>query len=731
MEVNKTQFKKYADMRIRAEKAENGKFADMSEKSPTLSPEDTLRLLHELRVNQVELEMQNEELRLAQMKLEASNERYFDLYNLAPFGYITLDQDIRIIEVNLTGELLLGMERCNLVKQPLTNFIASEDQSIFYMYRRQLNVQQMSKVCEMRLVRKNNSCFWAQVKMTVVRDSESGNNVYRVVIIDISENKQAEEMLVTSNEKLLMEIKERNKVTLTLQKSEEHFQQIVERLPVAIFCHNETEIVFANAEAVDLVHQEGGQTFIEKSLIEFLHPEDKEEFIQQFKQVFAGRAQKKSLTVRIVSGRETVIDTELFLTSFTYKGDPVVQITAYNITRRKKIEEEFFKAEKLKSISILAGGIAHDFNNYLTVLLGNISLAMSYKDDPDKLYKYLEHTKRATIQTKDLTSQLFVFTRGGELFKEVIAMEQLIIESTNFALSGSNVSCHFSFSENLPMVEIDKGQITQVMYNIIINAVQAMPAGGAIWIKVKTITIEAEISDTPIILSDGEYVNVTVTDEGSGIPEQSLRRIFDPFFTTKENGSGLGLAGSYTIIKNHNGDIQAESVMGKGTSLSFTIPASTQSCATNIKEADIIYGAGKILVMDDEEAIREVIGQMLTTIGYDVDFTSNGTEAIEKYMEAKRKNRSFDLVIMDMTIRGGMGGKNTIKELLQIDPEVKAIVASGYSKDPVMAYFREYGFKGVIKKPFSIAELSNIIHEVIFADDGQEVFPTFDKQLSL
>jgi PAS domain S-box-containing protein len=670
-------------------------------------------LIHELRVHQAELEMQNEELRLTQMKLEASNARYFDLYNLAPFGYLTLDQNIQIMEINLTGALLLGMERSELVKQSLTDFIASEDQGIFYLCRRQLNALQMSKICEIRLVKKNNSRFWAQVKMTMVQDTESGKNVYRAVIIDISENKQAEEMLVTANNKLLMKIKERNKATYTLRKSEEHFQQIVELLPVAIFCHNETEIVFANAEAAELVCLESRQEFTGKSLIEFLHPEDKEIFNQQFKQVFAGRAQKKSLTVRMISEREIVIDTELFLTSFTYKGDPVVQITAYNITRRKKVEEEFFKAEKLKSISILAGGIAHDFNNYLTVLLGNISLAMSYKDNPDKLYKYLEHTKKATLQTRDLTSQLFAFTKGEELVKEVISMEQLINECTNFALSGSNVRCHFSFSENLPMVEVDKGQITQVMYNIIINAVQAMPGGGTIWIKVETLTVVADITDTPAALSAGEYLKVSITDEGTGIPEQSLNKIFDPFFTTKENGSGLGLAGSYSIIKNHHGDIQAESVMGKGTSLRFMIPTSTQSTAANVKEADIIYGSGKILVMDDEEDIREVIGQMLTTMGYDVHFTSNGTEAIEAYLEAKRDGRSFDLVIMDMTIRGGMGGKNAIQELLKEDPEIKAIVASGYSKDPIMAHYREYGFRGVIKKPFSIAELSSIIHEVI------------------
>ncbi len=723
---------KDVDLRRRAEKVVSGKQVDVSGNLASLSPEDGQRLLHELRVHQVELEMQNKELRLTQVELEASRARYFNLYNLAPIGYVTLDEHIRIQEVNLACAQLLGLERSDMAKQSLTSFIASKDQDIFYLYRRKLFAEQAPKACEIRLVKKDGSQFWAQVKMTVGQDSESGTIVYRAVIMDITERKQAEKLLKNiyleleqrvkertselekANKKLWMEISERNKAERSLRKSEEHFQQIVELLPVAILCQNETEIVFANKEASELINLANPQVLSGKCFCEFLHPEDKEIFIQQFKQVLVEGVQKKSFTARIVSATETVIDVELFLTSFTYQGAPVVQITVYNLTQRKKIEQEIFKAEKLESISLLAGGIAHDFNNYLTVLLGNISLAMSYKNNPDKVYKFLQNTKDATLQTKNLTSQLFTFAKGGDPIKEVAAIDHLIVESTDFALSGSNVRCQFSFPKDLSMVEIDKGQITQVLYNIIINAVQAMPEGGTIWVKAENITLKPETNDNPVSLSAGEYVKVSITDEGSGIPEESLNKIFDPFFTTKDKGSGLGLSGSYSIIKNHDGHLQAQSELGKGTTLSFFIPASTQLATIDTGEKDVlIYGTGKILIMDDEEAIREVVGQMLTTLGYEAHFTSNGSEAIAVYLEAKKTDRPFDLVIIDMTIPGGMGGKDTIKELLKKDSEVKAIIASGYSKDWVMANFREYGFKGVVKKPFSIGELAKIVNKVI------------------
>lgn len=713
MEKSRKNSNQFTDLRKRAAKNVNGNVLNLPDNlvDLPLSVDNIRKLIHELRVYHIELEMQNEELQHAQLEQEKSRARFFDLYNSAPFGYVTLGEDYRIQEINLKGASLLGLEKSDLINQPLTRFIVSEDQDIFYLSHRKV---EKKETCELRMLQKDGSWFWAQLEMTIVYDSELKTNEYRAVIMDITERKKAEELLHNNHFELEKRVKERTieleEASYKALKSEEQFQQIIEILPVAIICHNATGVIFSNSEAMKLVNSVSKQVFKNQSFIAFLHPEDKKSYTDQFNQVLSEEVPLKSFPARIVQVPGTIIDVELFLAPFTYQGEPAVHITAYNVTRRKRNEVELFKAEKLQSISILAGGIAHDFNNYLTVLLGNISMAMSNKNDPEKLYKYLEYTKEATLQTKKLASQLLVFAKGGKPVKEWVAIDQLIIESANFVLSGSNVSCHFSIPEGLFMVEIDKGQITQVLYNIIINSVQALSEGGSIHVKAENMKLDSN-KDNNVHLATGEYVNISVTDSGPGIPEQSLRKIFDPFFTTKENGNGLGLAGAYTIIKNHEGFINAESEVGRGTTLSFKIPASSRYNKFIFKNDNIIYGVGKILVMDDEEAIREVVGHMLTFMGYEPHFAKDGNDAVDSYIRAKQSDQPFDLVILDMTIKGGKGGESTIKELLSQDPEVKAIVSSGYSKDPIISNFRAYGFKGVAKKPFSIEELSKIIND--------------------
>lgn len=699
-----------------AEKEVKKSTLDSPENPPSVLMEDTQGLMHDLKVHQIELEMQNEELRLAQWELEKSHARFFKLYNSAPFAYLTLDQNSQIQEVNHMGSQLLGRKKSDLINSPLTRFIVSEDQDVFYLYFKHLHTVQEQETCELRLVKKDGSRFWVQIGVTAVQDSEIGTDGYRVVIMDITERKQMEELRENIHLELEKKVKKRTveleEANYKLKKSEEQFQQMVEFLPVSIFLHNKKEIVFANSEALNLVHSANKQVFNGQSFTAFIDLDDKEMFKDKLSEVITEKVSLKSFTTKVVQMTGTVIEVELFLTPFSYQGDLVVQMTAYNMTKRKKREEELSKVEKLDSISILAGGIAHDFNNHLTVLLGNISMAMSNISDPEQLGKFLSNAKEATLQTKNLASQLLIFSKEGEPIKEVVAMDQLIMECTNFALSGSNVTSHFSIPEDLLLVEVDKGQITQVLYNIIINAVQALVEGGSIYVKVENVTIDPQ-SDNSTALSAGEYVKVSIEDDGPGIPENSLQKIFDPFYTTKENGSGIGLAGAYNIIKNHYGCIKAESEVGKGTVLSFIIPASLKVNEVIKKNSNVIYGTGKILLMDDEKAIREIVGQMLIFMGYEPHFAREGKEAIEVYLRAKEMGQPFDVVILDMTIKGGMSGKDTIKELLAIDPEVKAIVASGYSKNLAISKYRVYGFKGAAKKPFSIEELSKIVNEVI------------------
>jgi CheY-like chemotaxis protein len=320
------------------------------------------------------------------------------------------------------------------------------------------------------------------------------------------------------------------------------------------------------------------------------------------------------------------------------------------------------------------------------------------------------------MQIRDLTQQLLTFSRGGAPILRTADMGKLLRDSASFALRGSNVGGEFSISDDLWPVEMDEGQINQVISNLIINAQQAMPAGGIVRVSAENITMGTE-SGLP--LEPGAYIKVSVEDQGVGISEEYLQRIFDPFFSTKQAGSGLGLATSYSIIQKHSGYITVESQLGVGTTFHIHLPASPDGVLIEEekKEEKPIMGEGRILVMDDEEHVRDTAADMLRSIGYEVVTSINGSEAIELYEEAMGSGKPFNAVIMDLTVPGGMGGKEAIQKLIEIDPEVKAIVSSGYSTDPIMANFREYGFKGVIAKPYRTRELSVALRKVIATSD--------------
>ncbi|MFU0823532.1 PAS domain-containing hybrid sensor histidine kinase/response regulator [Clostridium sp.] len=382
-----------------------------------------------------------------------------------------------------------------------------------------------------------------------------------------------------------------------------------------------------------------------------------------------------------------------------------------NITKRKQSDEELLKMEKLNSIGILAGGIAHDFNNILTIILGNISLMKTYVKPDDKISKKLSDLEKTVFQAKSLTKQLFTFSKDSKPLKKITYINDLIKETTNLALSGSNVACKMYIPNNLWPVEIDCGQMSQVISNLVINAYQAMPNGGFISIRCRNI----ELSENEIVgLNPGKYICISVKDQGCGISKDNLLKIFDPYFTTKKTGIGLGLASAYSIIKKHNGHILVKSKLDKGSVFKIYLPA-CEGVPIEIEEPKygLISGENKILVMDDEIDIRKMLSAMLKHMGYKVVSCKDGLEAIELYKKAMSLGDAFDAVIMDLTIPGGMGGEETIKHLLQVDPKIKAIVSSGYSAGGVISNFKDYGFKGAINKPYTIEELSNELNRVL------------------
>jgi PAS domain S-box-containing protein len=382
-----------------------------------------------------------------------------------------------------------------------------------------------------------------------------------------------------------------------------------------------------------------------------------------------------------------------------------------DITEKRKIEQELQKTAKLESVGILAGGIAHDFNNILTAILGNISLANIYAKSENKISNKLKDAEKACLRAKDLTQQLLTFSKGGEPVKKPISIAMLVKESATLSLSGSNSRCKFFIPSDLWLIEADEGQISQVINNLLINADQAMPEGGIIEIHCENIVIE-ENGHLP--LKQGNYVKILIKDHGIGISKDHLPRIFDPYFTTKHKGSGLGLATVYSIIKRHGGYIEIESEKGIGTIFHIYLPATEKRQNILQKEtAKVARGAGKILLMDDEKIILEIMDKMLRELGYEVEFARDGNEAIDLYRKAQVSGHPFASVIMDLTIPDGMGGKEAIQKLREMDPDVKAIVSSGYSTDPVMSNFRKYGFCGVLTKPFKIKELGETLKETM------------------
>lgn len=382
-----------------------------------------------------------------------------------------------------------------------------------------------------------------------------------------------------------------------------------------------------------------------------------------------------------------------------------------DITHERKMELELSRAQKLDSLSILAGGIAHNFNNFLTGILGNITLAMMELTPQHKAYKILSDSENAAVTAKSLTQQLLTFSAGGYPIRRVTQIKDLLITTVNFCLTGSNVKCEFGIADDLWCAEVDPAMIDQAITNLVINADQAMPEGG-------TLTISAENTTIPegfrLPLKPGRYVIIRVRDQGVGIPESHLAKIFDPYFTTKQKGSGLGLATSYSIIRSHDGYIEVDSHLEKGSTFTVYLPATTRSPENKRDRALAKPGnSQRILIMDDEEIIRKVLKRMLINLGYTVDTSNEGQEMIDMYREAMKTAQPYELVIMDLTVVGGLGGKEAINKLLTVDPNVKAIVSSGYSNDAIMANFSQYGFSSVIPKPYKPEELGEIVSEVL------------------
>jgi PAS domain S-box-containing protein len=388
-------------------------------------------------------------------------------------------------------------------------------------------------------------------------------------------------------------------------------------------------------------------------------------------------------------------------------------VTFLDVSERRRLEGELLKMRKLESLGVLAGGIAHDFNNLLMGILGNVSLAKEEDAGPSERRTLLAEAEQAALRARNLTQQLLTFSKGGAPVKKAVEIRSIVEESARFALSGAAARADFTFPSDPWPVEADAGQLGQVVHNLILNAVQAMPTGGTIAVSCENVGLAAR---DVVPLPAGRYVRLTVKDEGHGIPPDHLHRVFDPYFTTKAGGHGLGLASVYSVVQRHGGHVTVASALGKGTSFAVYLPASDLAAvAIGSPHEARATGSGRVLVMDDEPAVRKVATVMLARLGYDVDAASDGAEALDKVRVARAAGRPFDVLLVDLTVPGGMGGAETAERLPLVDPDVVAVATSGYSNDPVMGRCRDFGFVAVIAKPYTPADLGLVISEALQA----------------
>ncbi|HOW52005.1 MAG TPA: PAS domain-containing protein [bacterium] len=502
-------------------------------------------------------------------------------------------------------------------------------------------------------------------------------------------------------------ITERREAELALRDSERLLRQIIDLVPHFIFAKNrDSRFILVNKAVADN-YGTTVEALTGKSDVDFgATPAEVEHFRADDQAVIdSGKAKLiPEEPITDATGKIHLLSTVKI--PFNFSGMPALLGVSVDITEKKQLWEEAQKGQKIESLGVLAGGIAHDFNNLLGGIFGFIDLARMVTKEPQTGH-YLEEALQAMGRARGLTRQLLTFAKGGAPMRRTGPIQPLIHETARFTLSGSNVSFRAELPDDLPLCDHDPDQIGQVFNNIILNAQQAMPAGGVIEAAATAVSIDGGAHPT---LAPGRYLRITIRDHGVGIPADIRPRIFDPFFTTKQKGSGLGLAISYSIVARHGGALEVESEPGKGSTFILYLPASDRTAAGQSAAAGAFHhGAGRILAMDDEEVILGILSPMLERLGYTTVCVKDGGAALWTFDEARREGRPFAAVLLDLTVPGGMGGKEAVVELRKRDETVPIFVLSGYADDPVMADPRKYGFTDSIAKPFSLGDLARLL----------------------
>ena len=498
-----------------------------------------------------------------------------------------------------------------------------------------------------------------------------------------------------------------------LLQSEQRFKQMIDNSPLPITVVNsEARMVYSNKSSLELFGYSADEVPDLETWWQRAYPDPEyrkcvvKEWIEGYRNMRETGKPYGPSEHRVSSTDGTVHDIEFHVVPL---GD-FSFIMMNDMTAHRRAEAELLRTKKIESIGILAGGLAHDFNNILTAILGNVSLARMEINGNDHLDSILAIVEKATWRAKDLTQQLLTFSQGGAPVRRATSIRSLLADTADFILRGSGIRCNIDLAADLWNADVDEGQISQVIHNIVLNARQAMQDSGTL--SLRAANYRCETGDLPV--DRGDYIRILIEDSGPGIKEEVLPNIFDPFFTTKSSGSGLGLSVTFSIIRKHGGHIRVIRSDKSGTVFEIILPASHEAADSESGTHRVVLDTNyRVLVMDDDELVLDICARMLDKMGYSTVRVKDGDEAVRVYMEALKAGSRFDCVIMDLTIPGGRGGREVIKILKESDPGIKAIVSSGYSNDPVMSKYREYGFIGVTVKPYSFDDLKAAVDAAI------------------
>ena len=634
-----------------------------------------------------ELQKEKEAVELALAALKESETKFRTYTELTSSG-IYIHQDDKFQYVNKAGRELSGYSADEILQMNIWDIVHPDYRTLLQKrFADRAAGKNVPDQYEFKYIKKNGEEGWMDFSGLMI--DHNNKPALLATVVDITERKTAEEALLSEKERLAVTLRSIGDGVITTN-IQGRITLINEQAKNLIGC-GDSDPVNDNLEKILFL-------FDEQTGKKIINPVDISSAIH---------GQESSYTncvLKTLSGGQKFI---------SFAGSPLkdknnqrigVVFVLRDITEKRQMEQELFKSQKLESVGVLAGGIAHDFNNILTAIIGNLSLAKLNLEPAGKIYNHIEKAEKASARAQELTQQLLTFSKGGAPVKKAASIEEVVKDSVGFVLSGSNVKCRLDFEKNLPPVEIDSGQISQVIQNLVINADQAMPEGGNLDISAQLKELKKERKG----LNPGLYLQLDVADKGIGISKEYLDKVFDPFFTTKQSGSGLGLATSYSIIQKHGGLLSLASEIGKGTVFTIFLPVARGvriSRSSQQEDLSSIRGHGRVLVMDDELFVQETAVTMLEGFGFEAVAVNDGAETLDLYKKARKEKNPFSAVVMDLTIPGGMGGKQTILKLLELDPEAVAIVSSGYSSDPVMADFTKYGFRGCLKKPYRLEEL--------------------------